>query len=266
MPEGLNMNPFKIALGKRRQLFEIQDFKWCPSAVRDGVTDLLVINLKILPLYEPSIPWLSKFSKITDGKWVDLCAGAGGGSILLKDKMPGEIKELVLTDLYPHQNLKLPEGVISLEEAVDARQVPEHLKGFRTLFTSFHHLPDEIALEVLKNAQDSKIPIGIFEFTERNLFCLLMMIPSFFFSFILVPFIFPWKFSRFFWTYLIPLIPLVTIIDITLSCFRTRNVKELQAMVITLNSPDYEWSFGQIPTYMGLTLTYLAGTPASRKD
>lgn len=255
------MNLLKKSIGKRRQLFEIQDFPWCPKAVRDGVTDLLVLNLKIVPLYEPAIPILSGLSKISQGKWVDLCAGAGGGSIQLKDKMPGEIKDLTLTDLYPHQGITKSENTRYYPQSVDARNVPANLQGFRTLFTSLHHLPDDVAEDVLKNAMNSGTPIAAFEFTNRNLLTLLSVLPSFFFSFFLVPFIFPWKPSRFFWTYIIPMIPTVTFIDIIMSCFRTRDEKELNELVKNLNHKDYEWEIGRLPTYFKLDLTFVVGRP-----
>lgn len=259
------MNILKKSIGKRRQLFEIQDFSWCPKAVRDGVTDLLVLNLKIVPLYEPAIPILSKLAKISHGKWVDLCAGAGGGSIQLKDKMPGEIKDLVLTDLYPHSGILNSENTHYYPESVDARNVPTALQGFRTLFTSLHHLPDNVARDVLKNAMTSGTPIAAFEFTNRNLLTLLSVLPSFFFSFFLIPFIFPWKLSRFFWTYIIPMIPMVTFIDIIMSCFRTRDENELKELVRTLNSENYTWEIGRLPTYFQLELTFIVGKPKTDK-
>jgi ABC-type multidrug transport system permease subunit len=87
------------------------------------------------------------------------------------------------------------------------------------------------------------------------------VLPTFIFSFFLIPLVLPWKLSRFFWTFIIPLIPLVAGIDIVMSCFRTRNVKELNQMVSTLQSESYEWETGKLPTYLGLTLTYLVGKP-----
>lgn len=254
----------KKSLGKRRQLFEIQDFSWCPKAVRDGVTDLLVLNLRIVPLYEPAIPILSRMAKSSEGAWVDLCAGAGGGSLYLKEKMPGEIKSLTLTDLYPHQSQSLPPGVTYFPESVDARKVPKNLPGMRTLFTSLHHMPDEVAKEILRDAMVTGTPIGAFEFTGRNLLTLLAVIPSFFFSFFLVPFLVPWRLSRFFWTYVIPLIPVVAYVDIIMSCFRTRNVDELKILVKDLNRSNYQWDIGTLPTYFGLEVTYISGCPTSQ--
>jgi hypothetical protein len=261
------MNPFKAYLGKRKQLFEIQDFSWCPDAVRDGVTDYLRFSLTLVPLYKTAGVWIHKMAKSHKGNWIDLCAGAGGGSLPLFQTMKFEQKlELILTDLYPNSsNLKIP-SVMFHPVSVDARQVPASLKGFRTLFTSFHHLPDEVAQGVLQDAFKTKTPIGVFEFTERNLYCLMMTAPTILNTFLLTPFIFPWKLSRLFWTYLIPLIPIVATVDILLSCFRTRTPKELEAMISEMNDPDYTWHVGKSPASFGFSMTYLVGLPKGKDE
>ncbi len=46
-------------------------------------------------------------------------------------------------------------------------KVPRELKGFRTMFTSFHHFPPEEARAILQNAVDAGEGIGIFEITRR---------------------------------------------------------------------------------------------------
>jgi hypothetical protein len=262
------MNPLKKILGKRKQLFEIQDFDWCPKAVRDGVTDLLVLNLKIVPLYDPAITWLVDMQKASGTNWIDLCAGAGGGSLPLHEKLEQvtlKKVELIITDLYPHDDYLKKERITFYPQSVNAKNVPHSLKGFRTLFTSLHHLTDETARAVLKDAFDNDVAIGAFEFTERSLFCLLMTLPTFFFTFFLVPFIFPWKFSRLFWTYFIPLIPLVATIDIILSAFRTRSPEELNSLIQGLQKKEFEWKVGRVPSYLGFSMTYIVGLPLSRQ-
>ena len=260
------MNLLKAPLGKRRQLFEIQDFPWCPKGVRDGVTDLLNLNLKLVPLYDPAINFLIEMMKKSGPTWIDLCAGAGGGSLPLHEKLEQvTVKKinLTLTDLYPHGLEKDLPRVSYYPGPVDARDVPSNIKGMRTLFTSFHHLSDDVARDVLRNAFSSNTAIGAFEFTERNFFCLLMTFPTIVFSFFLVPFIFPWKLSRFFWTYFIPLIPIVATVDVILSCFRTRTPKELEALVASLKKKDYVWKIGKVPSAMGFSMTYIVGLPVS---
>ncbi len=259
------MNFLKAYLGKRKQLFEIQDFSWCPKAVRDGVTDYLRFSLTLVPLYRSAAPWIHKMSEVEKGSWIDLCAGAGGGSLPLFQSMKFDHQlKLILTDLYPNATDFSHPTIFFHPVSIDARQVPSSLKGFRTLFTSFHHLPHAVAQDVLQDAFQSKTPIGVFEFTERNLFCLMMTAPTLINTLLLTPFIFPWKMSRFFWTYLIPLIPIVATVDILLSCFRTRTPEELEAMIKDMHDPDYIWHVGKSPAPFGFSMTYLVGLPKGK--
>ncbi|MFZ4715666.1 MAG: hypothetical protein ACOYL6_18225 [Bacteriovoracaceae bacterium] len=251
----------KMILGKRKQYFEIQDFPWCPKTIRDGVTDYLAFSLKIAPLYKAAIPALENLF-VGEKQWIDLCAGGGGGSIplFLEMKKVRPDLNLVLTDLYPNQGeKKFPPAVHIHPEPVDATQVPVNMIGVRTLFTSFHHLPDSLAKSVLADAFHKKQKIAVFEFTERNLYCLLMTFPTLFFSFLTMILVRPWSLARFFWTYILPAIPIVATVDIILSSFRTRTTEELELMVSDLKAPDYQWEIGQWPTLFGFKITYLIG-------
>ena len=245
---------------KRYQLFEIQDFPWCPQVVRDGVTELLYLNLKILRIYYPILPKLRALLDKSEGEWVDLCAGSGGGSLLLLKDVSTRVKSLTLTDLYPPALVReLPRGVSYYDFPVDARRVPKALSGARTLFTSFHHLPEDVAYDVLKDAFDNRCPIGVFEFTERKLSNVLLVLPSLLTSFFLVPFIRPLDPRRLVLTYLVPLIPLVTVIDIVMTCFRTRSPDELKNLTDNFQSSDYKWEIDQVRTAFGFKITYLVG-------
>lgn len=63
------------------------------------------------------------------------------------------------------------------------------------------------------DAVNKKRGIGIFEMQERSLFTILMMLILAPGAWLLTPLIRPFKFGRFFWTYIIPLVPLVLTID-----------------------------------------------------
>jgi hypothetical protein len=61
-----------------------------------------------------------------------------------------------------------------LRDSVDATQIPGHLKGLRTLFSSFHHLNPEEARLLLQDSAKKRQVIGIFEASARHsLSCLL---------------------------------------------------------------------------------------------
>jgi len=64
------------------------------------------------------------------------------------------------------------------------------------------------------DAVDKKRGIGIFEIQERSLFAIIMIIMFLpMGAFILTPLIRPLKWDRLFWTYVIPIVPLLLVID-----------------------------------------------------
>ena len=76
------------------------------------------------------------------------------------------------------------------------------------------------------------------------------------------PFIKPFRLSRLFWTYLIPLVPLATIWDGMVSFLRVYSVGELGELVEPLRTPGYTWEIGQASTGTPLfVFTYLVGYP-----
>lgn len=65
--------------------------------------------------------------------------------------------------------------------------------------------------------------------------------------------------SRLFFTYLLPLIPLIVLIDGVVSCWRTYTVDELKAMT---EDADYEWRCSTVKgARWPLPITYFVGLP-----
>lgn len=247
---------------KRIQFIEIQDLPQCPVAIRDGVTDYLNWVITILGIYKPIVSDLQKLSP----EIVDMCAGGGGPWKSLLPKMPSETK-VTLTDLYPNLDrwralqTRYPEQIKMHEQSVNAAFPPASLKGTRTFFTSFHHFDQDLAQSILKSAFDQRQPIGIFEFTSRDLYSLLMVFLTPIQVMLWTPLIWPWKLSRFFWTYIIPAIPFVAGFDVVVSVFRTRTEKELLDMTKSLRASDYEWEISSKRTIFFMKVVYLIGRP-----
>lgn len=249
----------------RFQGVEIQDLSECPSFIRDGVTDYLGFVVSMLNIYKPIAPILKKLLiESNETEVIDLCSGAGNSLIRLSPFIP-EIKKIILTDLYPNENSfkkardKNPALIDYSMDSVDAKNYKG--KGLRTLFTSFHHFSDQNAGLILKSAYDERQPIAVFEFTDRSLWSLLMTAPTPLMMLLLTPFIWPWKWSRIFGTYIIPLIPLVAGIDVLISVFRTRKISELKEMTASMQSADYLWEYGTKRTAFMLNLVYIIGYP-----
>ncbi|HLA64581.1 MAG TPA: hypothetical protein VK610_09160, partial [Rhodothermales bacterium] len=157
---------------RRLHLFELGDQPWLPRALRDDLTALLAHQLG--DVYRPVVPLLSWWlGRCGCTRVVDLASGAGGPWPVLQAALTAEGRgvDVLLTDLHPPRDGPADEGEGTLRyhpEGVDARAVPEGLDGCRTLFTGFHHFRPEEAQAFLREAADARVPLAVFEFTERR--------------------------------------------------------------------------------------------------
>ncbi|MDC6367722.1 MULTISPECIES: hypothetical protein [Flavobacteriaceae] len=252
----------------RIHLFEFEDQKWFPKFLRDYGTDFLQFLSNKTELYKPALPILeSGLQASATNHIVDLASGGGGGLLWLNSELRKTIPELkiTLTDYYPNLEAfkfsKQQADNFEFEESpVDARQVPTHLKGFRTQFLSLHHFRPQDAQKILQNAVDTGCGIGIFEAQERSLPSIVAMLFSPISVLLTTPFIRPFKWGRLIFTYLIPIVPLFVLWDGVVSSLRTYSVKEMEALVENLeNSDSYNWEIGREKSGPGVVL-YLLGT------
>lgn len=258
---------------KRIHFFEIEDQVWCPNEIRDGVTDFLQHIVRVYRLYLPISRRLADaFVQSSDSRFLDLCSGGAGPWLSLWKDMghqsDNQIVSVTLTDLYPNigaftaAHEQNPIGIDFYAESVNAMQVPDELKGFRTLFSSFHHFKPEHAQAVLQDAVSANVGIAIFESTQRHPLMLVYMLLTPLLVFLNAPFIRPWSSSRLFWTYVIPVIPFVVMFDGIVSCLRTYTPEELQAMVDSVEAPNYRWEIGiEHIGILPVGVTYLIGYP-----
>ncbi len=258
---------------KRIHAFEINDQQWCPVLFRNMITDYLQFTARTFRIYDCVIPLIEKvLSKTGSDSVIDLCSGASGPwSHLLQHT---ENINIVLTDKFP--NLASLERVSSesggrisfSRESVDATDVPEKYDGMRTIFTGLHHFRPETAEKILQDTAGKNRAIGIFEFTERSLPAVLSALPGIPLMVLLfTPFIKPFKLSRLFWTYIIPVAPLLIMWDGLISDLRTYSVAELQKLVSTVKAENYSWEIGKQPSGVpGINITYLVGYPVKTES
>jgi hypothetical protein len=254
---------------KRIQFFEIEDQFWCPRTIRDATTDFLQFSLAKTKSYAPVVPILvSALQRTGTQRILDLCSGAAGPWLWLQPALAemGLNVGVRLTDKYPntgaltHLRGQLNQAISYHPEPVDATAVPEELAGFRTMFSSFHHLPPLQARAVLADAVRCGQGIAVFEGTERSTLALLVMLLVPFMVLFMTPFIRPFRWSRLLWTYLIPLVPLVALFDALVSCLRTYSLPELRELKSGLGADDYVWEIGALKK-PPIPVTYLIGVP-----
>lgn len=254
---------------RRLQLFEIHEMPWFPTLWRDLVTDFLSFFFRVFKPYACSAQLLAEgLEGAASDRIVDLCSGAGAPVLSVLASGALNTHSVTLTDLYPNVTafraaVAAGGGLITcVETPVDATDVPANLKGFRTLFTAFHHFPPAQAERVLANAQKNGEGVAIFEFTERNLW--LWTIPVLLIPLMVAvstPLIRPFSWHRLLWTYVIPVVPLVAMWDGLVSNLRTYSPAELHTLADALHGPAYRWRCGRVRSIGLGRVTYLVGWP-----
>ncbi|MEO7997063.1 MAG: class I SAM-dependent methyltransferase [Gemmatimonadaceae bacterium] len=259
---------------RRLHGIELLDIPRCPRVIRDGATDYLQFIIRTGNAYEPIVPILAQaLANRGISEIVDLCSGGGGPwpdlrKCLVENGATAELR-VHLTDLYPNveafANVAECDALVSgAREALDIERYSIPMHGLRTFFSSFHHFTPSVAREVLRNAARNGDGILIAEVTGRRASAMLFMLLAPLLVWLATPRLRPFRWSRLFFTYVIPAIPFVVCYDGIVSCFRTYSVDELRALLTTVEDLPYEWQLGLASGHGLLPVTYALGFPTSR--
>ncbi len=259
---------------RRIELFEFADQKWFPEYFRNEITASLLRCQENLKVYDNIVRKLGNLlNRLGEKKIVDVCAGRGSFYHVASRLGFAKQFDIYLTDKYPnwegfHCIGEFPEEKVHLvEQSVDALAIPKELKGFRTFFASYHHFPPDQAAKILDDAVRSGEGIAIFEMTRRSLRFITIMSIVPFILLLRTPFIKPRSWRRVFFTYLIPMIPLIEFFDGIVSGLRTYSIIEMNELIATLGEKQHEyiWETGVDDSgLLGVGVSYLIGYPKKR--
>lgn len=260
---------------RRWHLVELEDLSWWPRGFRDAATDYLVTAIRQGKVYDGLVPRLaSSLSRAGVSRVVDLCSGGGGPwpDLLPALREAGQNVEVCLTDKFPNTTAlerasAMTPGLRFESESVSATAVPDRLRGFRTLFTSFHHFRPDEAKAILASVVRDREGILIAEATPRRpaVVGFQALVPLA--VWLLTPRIRPFRWSRLFWTYLVPVLPVAILFDGVVSTLRTYNPDELLAMAREVGGDSYEWDAGvQQAAGSPFPIPYLIGLPKVQED
>jgi hypothetical protein len=254
---------------KRIHFIEIGDEPWCPRAIRHGVTDYCRFVTEVSGAFNPVAPLLAQALRATGARRVlDLASGAAGPWLGLQPLLRrlGVDVPVCLSDHDP--NLEAFERARRLSgeaityhpKPVDATQVPGELSGFRTIFSAFHHLRPNQARAALADAVAKGEGIAVFDWVRPNLLLFPLLLVTPLRVLLATPFIRPFRWSRLFWTYLVPALPLVLLFDTVVSLLRVYSVPELRDLTAGLDR--YHWDIGTVRKKpLPISVTYLIGVP-----
>ena len=260
---------------RRIHLFEFTDLSWYPDVFRQIQTDYLQFVASLGSGHKNLIPLFKRaLESLHTNEIIDLCSGGSGPWVHLSQQLEqaGLKVSITLTDKFPNPQAfhnwseSNPQNIHYLVESVNAMDVPDSLKGMRTLFEGFHHFKPEQAKIILLDAVKKRTAIGIFEASLKPpigtiIFLLSPLITILSYLF-LTPFIKPRTLSRFLWTYFVPIVPLATCWDGVISLLRVYSPLALKKLTDSLPVNDYTWEIGIASTDTPFfTFTYLVGYP-----
>ncbi len=257
----------------RIHAFEFEDQAWFPGLIREYMTDFLshMGGWSKIP-YQPFTERLAEAMQRTgDQRVVDLCSGGGGPALVIAGDLSERLARpvgVVLTDLYPTPSrlergrATLPSWVELEAQPVDAQDVPEKLDGFRLICNGFHHLNPEQGRACLQDAVHKRRGVAVIELAQRSPLSMVQIAFGTATQLVVTPFIKPFRWSRLFYTYVLPIVPLCTLWDGIVSCLRVYDPDELRGLISGLPESDYQWECGRLRVpQMPTQLTYLIGTP-----
>ncbi|HTF81435.1 MAG TPA: hypothetical protein VL947_06915 [Cytophagales bacterium] len=259
----------------RFHIFEFEDLPWLPTVVRDGMTDFLQFLLQLIDFYRPVSKYVKQLMEHTGAlQVIDLCSGGGGYAAQLQKNLSLDMHrdvKVTLTDKYPnitkYEYYKQNTGghLDYVSTPIDATEVPESLQGVRTMFSAAHHFTPKSLKGILSSAVAAKAGIAIFDGGNRNPFMIVALILVFPVLFLCcTPFIKPFKWSRIFLTYVLPVIPLLTMWDGAVSIWRLHSPDELATMAAEAShglNTSYKWQAGKISNKLGMKISFLMGHP-----
>ncbi len=255
---------------KRRHLFEIADQPFCPVFLRHGFYRLL--QYQVEKIYLGILPQLQQWLlSINAEKIVDLASGNGGPWQTLYETLNWQGK-LELSDINPSNTSKAFDNAPSIswhKAPVDLNNPDTWPEEPLTLFSAFHHLSPDQAQCFLCHCVLRRQPVFIAEFTQRKISRILGMLLSPIVVWIDSLRIRPYNFTLLFFTYCVPILPLMYWWDGMISHWRTYDVNELKhftelANANIDNTESNKYQFEIIDTYdaeTGIRLTGIIGCP-----
>lgn len=242
---------------RRAQLFEWNDQKWIPAALRDSIVEALSRTLAwghmMGGLVEPFRDFLARAGT---REVLDLCAGAGAPAAILAEEFrrAGQpVPRFVLTDLFPRlrawERLRAvdPEAIVLQETPVDATAIPAELAAgrARVVINALHHFPPALARGIFADAIAHRAPIFVSEAFDRNPLHFLAFAPVGIPAALANPILSPERrLQKALFTWLTPTMLLASAWDGVVSTLRIYREADLREMVASVGGEGYDWTWG----------------------
>ncbi|OZV70130.1 hypothetical protein [Winogradskyella aurantia] len=224
---------------KRKNIRQITNTKWFPDFLTRCIHEFMTWFVHKVKAAKPFMPVLEEGLQHTD-RIIVIDKKGGAGFETLKVFLDEDIK-IVHVD----------------SDAFEANET-----GLYVSVNSFHQFDEDKAKSILKKVASKQQPIAILEGNNDSLwqvFGMTVIVPL---TVILTaPFVKPFRFERLFFTYLIPILPLVTFLDGFIALFKLYAPDDLDELTATIDVENYMWRSGKMDNGRGGKIIYLIGHP-----
>lgn len=227
---------------KRYQLAEFCDQSWLPPLAREAYHDCVsFVHRMFRPFYGATKRICAANATGTPHTYLDLASGSGehiAELYRLAKSLPNtQLPKFIVSDLYPltaqWQALQQKIGAEQLRylsEPVSVEHVPSITRDW-TIFMAFHHFPPSLAAALLKQSTEKCNSLHIAEETHRswlNILSMPLTMPTLLFAPLFAR---RFSFAKLLITTVIPIVPLMIMIDGIISCLRTYTYEEMLALL-----------------------------------
>lgn len=253
---------------RRRHLIELHEQPWFPEVWRDLFRAGLGKAFVVFGLSRECARAVDSFlDRHRVAEMLDLCSGSGelSADTLRRANESGRSPRctLVMSDLYPDRRRWSAHDEASgfVEAPLDYRTIRSDLPRTWMMLNSLHHLrPDELR-DFLRSAVEAADGLVMIDRDARNWREMLMTVfvvplaAAFITAFLVRPF----RPRNLLWGLIVPVIPLVALLDGLVSNLRSYTVAELENVVEELGA-SFTWEIGRTPGGSGVPpMTYIFG-------
>jgi hypothetical protein len=222
---------------KRKQIPQITDAAWFPPFLTRCVHEFMSWFVLKVNASKPFLPVIQEGLQYADAIVV-LDKNAGAGFETVRDFLPADIP------VY-HEDM----------EHCRADQ-----SGLYLSVNAFHKLNADQAKNLLNTIATKGHPVVIVEGNNDSLwqvFGMTVIVPLT--VLLTAPFVKPFRLERLLFTYLIPVLPIVTLIDGFLALFKLYAPADLDELTTSIAQPGYQWRSGKMDNGRGGKIIYLKG-------
>lgn len=224
---------------KRKQVSQITNAKWFPGFLTRCVYEFMTWFVIKVNAAKPFIPVIEEGLNYADRIVViNKKCGAGFETVdhLIDEKIPRVI--------------------------VDAESFNTTEEGLHLSVNSFHQFTVDEAKNILSKVSKQRQPIVIVEGNNDSMwqvFGMTVIVPLT--VLLTAPFVQPFRIERIVFTYLIPVLPLVTFWDGFIALFKLYAPQDLDELTSSIETEGYQWKSGKLDNGRGGKIIYLIGFP-----